>query len=272
MFQANEHMDGGSVWAWEQYALPPIESGLTKAGLYQNQHSIAATNALITAMIRVYETYHSSDTVNKMTLRPLKQWEEQSVTHQCAFMGGVTLERPLITAKIRRPDFAIHTAEDVKRIVDASDSQPGAQLAPLTSSSKTSLFAYGSHLQFGLKTLPRTLYTCLGYDTWNDVPSGQIVATRSGAVLIKTKPSQSADGAIAAWITFGRVPKKVGSPLEPKIPMVDAIRASGHGSAVEGVQEWDINHFEDFEGDWKEVRVKTVVQDGKLAQFVYWDF
>lgn len=69
-------------------------------------------------------------------------------------------------------------------------------------------------------------------------------------------------------MTHGRVPKKLGSPLEPKIPTAEAIRASGHGAALDGVQEWPQNTFEEMRGTWQEVSVRSM--DG--AQLVYWDF
>lgn len=49
----------------------------------------------------------------------------------------------------RRPDWEKHIAEDVLRILNAGDSQPGAMLHPLTTDAKSSLFAYGAHLENG---------------------------------------------------------------------------------------------------------------------------
>ena len=270
VFQANEHLDGGSVWAWEQYPLPSPGT-TTKAQLYQNQHSIAAMSALIHAMIRVYETAAGLDVGHRMYARPMMDWQNNSVTLGVPFLGGPTHERPLLQSKARKPIWNIHTAEDVLRILYASDSQPGAQLAPLTTDSKTSLFAYGAHVHDAVNTIPTTLYTSIGYGVWGDIPDGTILATRSGAVLIKTRPLASG-GPVALWITHGRIPKRSGSPLEPKIPIAEAIIASGHGKVLQNVQEWELDSFDERQGVWQEVFVRTLVEDGKLAQCVYWDF
>ena len=188
------------------------------------------------------------------------------------FQGGQTHERPLIQAKVRRPDFTVHSAEDVRRIIYASDSQPGAQLAPLTGDSKTSLFAYGAHLHLDPATIPAELYTGLGFETLDGIPDGRIIATRDGAVLVKTRRVTPTCPA-GVWITHGRVPKKAGTPLEPKVPMVQAIQSSGHGSALKGVQEWEQESFAEIPGTWQEVYVRSVHDDhGRLAQCVYWEF
>ena len=76
VFQANQHLDGGRVWAWEQYHLPEIGT-VTKAQLYQGQHSIAAMSALITALIRVYETTVYLDPSSWLEAVPNPEWSEQ---------------------------------------------------------------------------------------------------------------------------------------------------------------------------------------------------
>ncbi|ORX38056.1 hypothetical protein BD324DRAFT_650589 [Kockovaella imperatae] len=270
VFQANEHLDGGAIWAWEQYELPTLGT-LTKAQLYQTLHSQGAISALITAMIRVYETTSTLPKDQRVSARPREEWQKLSVTSQLTFQGGSTHERPLIQSKLRKPDFAIHTATDVQRIIYASDSQPGAQLAPLTGDSKTSLFAYGAHLHLDAATVPKELYTCLGYESMDQVPDGRILAHRHGAIFVKTRSTDPEDAA-GVWITHGRVPKKAGTPLEPKVPMVQAIESSGHASALQGVQEWSQETFDHVPGTWQEVYVKSIHQGDRLAQCVYWNF
>ena len=271
VFQANEHLDGGAIWAWEQYALPALGS-ITKAQLYQSLHSQGAMTALITAIIRVYKTTHLRPKVERVRLTPRDDWQLNSVTHQCPFLGGKTHERPLLQSKMRKPDFAIHTAEDVLRIARASDSQPGAQLAPLTNDSKTSLFAYGAHLHGDAATVPQLLYTSLGYKDWQAIPNGTIIGQRHGAIFVKTRPTS--DCSAGVWITHGRIPKKAGTPLESKIPMTQAIIASGHGRCLAGVLEWEQGAWEERPGTWQEVYVRTVVAPNApgMAQCVYWDF
>ena len=265
VFQANEQLDGGSVWAWEQYELPEIGT-TTKAQLYQNQHSTAAIVALITAMIRVYITASPLGPTAWLELQPKEAWATLSVTLGARFLGGPTHERPLLQSKQRKPDFRIHHALDILRIVNAGDSQPGAQLGSLTEESKTSLFMYGAHIHRERDGVPPHLYEALGYDCYEDIPNGEIIATRLGSVFFKTKLSPHAGAGV--WITHGRVPKKVGSPLQPKVPIVEAIQDSGHGSALIRVLEWSQETFEETPGEWQQVYVRGVDD----AQLVYWDF
>ena len=269
VFQANEHLDNGAIWAWEQYPLPTVGT-TTKAELYQSQHSNAALYALTNALVRVYETAHHLPPSERVKAVPETSWQRLSLTLQSKFPGGPTYDRPLITAKARQPIWDIHTAEDVRRIIFASDSQPGAQLAPLTTDSKTCLFAYGAHVHVSDESVPRTLYTSLGYGEYDAIPNGTIIATRSGAVFVKTKQIDGASAGV--WITHGRIPKKTGSPLEPKITMADAIRVCGHGKVLEAVQEWYQDTWEEKIGTWQEVYIKTIVNDGGLAQCVFWRF
>ncbi|WWC73419.1 uncharacterized protein I206_107386 [Kwoniella pini CBS 10737] len=271
-FQANEELDGGAVWAWEQYTLPKI-GNLTKAGLYQNQHSIGAISATIHALIRVYEQTVGSNLPKTDWLKatPLHEWGTKCVTLQQTFLGGPTLDRPLLQSTKRRPNFQIHTAEDILRILNASDSQPGSMLHPLSTNSKTSLFAYGAHLHQDLSTIPASLYVSLGFESFSEIPNGKIIATRQGAIFIKTRqiPGKTAAG---VWITHGRVPRGKDKPIDPKISMADAIGAAGHGAVLDGVKEWEQNTWMERPGEWQEVYVKSVEQNGDLAQLVYWNF
>ncbi|ORY35015.1 hypothetical protein BCR39DRAFT_490700, partial [Naematelia encephala] len=268
VFQANEHLDGGAVWAWEQYALPtPLP---TKAQVYQTLHSQAAITSLTHAILRVGEMIDGLPREQWMNARPKAEWQSNSVTLGVPFLGGDTHERPLLTAKQRRPDFVNHTAETVARIIGASDSQPGAQLAPLTSDSKTCLFAYGAHVHRDASTIPSVLYTSLGYGRWDEVPSGTLLARRNGAVFFKTAQANGASAGV--WLTHGRVPKKTGMPLEPKIPMISAIIDGGHGQIFDNVREWVVESWEERDGEWQEVRVRKVQDEGRVAMLVYWDF
>jgi hypothetical protein len=279
IFQANEHLDGGAIWAWEQYPLPPVGT-ITKAQLYQGLHSQAAILSLITALIRVYQAVQTqspvdaTDIMTYVKATPEKSWSEKSVTLGKTFLGGATHDRPLMPSNKRKPDWKVHHADDVIRIINASDSQPGAQLSALTSDSKTSLFAYGAHLHVDAATIPPHLWEALGYASWEDVPAGTALATRAGAIFFKTLPypEDSPVQGAGAWITHGRVPKAKDKPLEPKLPMVDAIRRAGHGSLLENVEEWEMATFEEQPGTWQQVFVRSVQGTNGLAQLVYWDF
>lgn len=225
-------------------------------------------------MIRVYHKVAALDpTASLLSIKPDEEWERLSVTDQKEFMGGQTRNRPQIPPKQRKPDWKVHTADDVCRIIHSSDSQPGAQIGPLVKSVKSNLFVYGAHTHCDVRSIPRTLYTSQGFATWDAIPTGSVVATRDGAVFFKTVPtSAGSDGAIGVWITYGRIIKKVGQPLDPKIPLVEALKASGQEQALKGVQEWSQATFEEVPGTWQEVFVRTEIQDGKLAQLVYWNF
>lgn len=273
-FQANEEMDGGAVWAWEQYPLPAIGS-ITKAQLYQGLHSSGALLALMTALLRINEQIRLSTIANPndsstwMRLTPKAAWSRLSISSGKPFLGGATHERPLLQSKSRRPDFAIHTARDVQRIIAAGDSQPGGQLPPLTADAKTALFAYGAHVHEDPSTVPPHVYA--QYGTYNDVPNGTILAQRDGAVFIKTL-QQFGSGA-GVWVTHGRLPKKsVKDPLDPKVPMVDAISKSGHAGVLSGLPVWSQEGYEYKTGTWQEVYVKQEEKDGALAMTVYWNF
>ncbi|KAK8849425.1 hypothetical protein IAR55_004757 [Kwoniella newhampshirensis] len=270
-FQANEELDGGAVWAWEQYALPPIET-ITKAGLYQGYHSAAAMSAVIHALCRVYEQTVVAGLPKGQWLKayPKQELSTKCVTLNQPFLGGKNHDRPLLQSTKRRPDWTIHTAEDVLRILNASDSQPGAMLNPLTSNSKSSLFAYGAHLHLDASTIPTELYTSRGWNSYSDVPDGTIMATRDGAIFIKTR--QASDTSAGIWITHGRVPRGKDKPIDPKIPMVEAIKAGGHGSILDNVQEWKQNSWMETKGEWQEVFVRGVEENGEIAQLIYWNF
>lgn len=182
-----------------------------------------------------------------------------------------SIDRETALSRVRRSSRPL----DVQRIINASDSQPGAMLEPPTTDSKKSLFAYGAHIHFSHYTIPAKLYQ-LRYKNWSSVPFGAIVATRAGAVLIKTNHCPFGEECEACgaciWITHGRVPVKAGEPLEPKIPMTEAIKRAGHGSILEGVDEWKQDTFVERPGEWQEVYVRRLDTVAGVAMLVYWNF
>ncbi|OCF31240.1 methionyl-tRNA formyltransferase [Kwoniella heveanensis BCC8398] len=270
-FQANEELDGGAVWAWEQYALPAIGT-ITKAQLYQGLHSAGAMSAVIHALCRVYERTAGAELEKQDWLKvtPKEEWSTQCVSLNQPFLGGKTHERPLLQSTKRRPDFEVHTAEDILRLLNASDSQPGAMLHPLTTDARASLFAYGAHVHKKLSTIPADLYTSLGYAHYDAVPHGKIIATRQGAIFVKTRQAGTSSAGI--WITHGRIPRGKDKPIDPKIPMVEAIKAAGHQGALQGVKEWEQDTFAEKDGEWQEVFVRSVQEEHGVAQLVYWNF
>ena len=107
-FQANEEMDGGAVWAWEQYPLPGLGS-INKSHLYQGLHSSGAMLAMMTALLRVNEQVRLSSTANPRDsstwrrLSPRPAWSRLSISSGKPFLGGATHDRPLLQSKSRRP-------------------------------------------------------------------------------------------------------------------------------------------------------------------------
>ncbi|WWC95295.1 hypothetical protein V866_002156 [Kwoniella sp. B9012] len=272
-FQANEELDGGAVWAWEQYTLPPIGS-ITKAQLYQGQHSIGAISAVIHSLLRIYDSTVGQGIEKKDWLKvlPKAEWSTRCISLQKEFLGGKTLDRPLFQSTKRRPNFDVHTAQDILRILNASDSQPGAMISSLTNNSKSSLFAYGAHVHNDLSTIPASLYVSLGYESYSEIPNGKIIATRQGAVFIKTRQLPGLSVGAGIWITHGRVPRGKDKPIDPKIPMVDAIRAAGHQGVLKEVTEWEQSTWMERKGEWQEVFVRSVEEKDGIAQLVYWNF
>jgi hypothetical protein len=281
-FQATADLDDGPIWAWEQYALPPI-STLTKSRLYQGLHSQAAIISLTCALFRVHAVVgHAFGGLHSgrwSELRPQREWAQLSVTSQLPFQGGRTHNRPQIKPLERKPDIFNLPACDIARFVNASDSQPGARVAFSNEPKIPTLFAYGAHVHHGISGLPVGLYHSKGYASFDEVPNGTIIAKRAGAVLIKTSPCSHGRTCqtcgVAVWLTHGRVPKKIGSPLEPKIPMAQAIEDLGANYAqawMENVEEWPLLSFDEEPGMWKEVYVKYERYGGKTAALVYWNF
>ncbi|WVQ79524.1 hypothetical protein IAT38_001623 [Cryptococcus sp. DSM 104549] len=270
-FQATEDLDGGAVWAWEQYELPALGS-VTKAQVYQGYHSPAAMNAVIHALIRVHALTAGAGLPKSewMSATPRVEWQTRCASLGLAFLGGATHERPLLQSAKRRPDWKAHTAEDVLRVLAASDSQPGAMLHPLTGDAKASLFAYGAHVHKEVATVPAELYTSRGWETYGAVPDGTPLATRDGAVFFKTH--QAAGCSAGVWITHGRVPRGKDKQIDPKVPMEEAIKMAGHGKVLDGVREWAQGVWEEKAGEWQEVFVRRVQEAKGDAMLVYWNF
>lgn len=277
VFRATDEMDKGEVWAWEQYELPPA-GGITKAQLYQGPHASAATQALLTALLRVHECAAGRgappvDGILRLNeLHPQTDWPDLSVSHQSLFLGGPTHVRDLLRPADRKINLKTTTGQDIIRWVNASDSQPGAQLIPITSDSKATVFIYGVHRHSHAATIPIQLYETRGWTAFDDVPAGTALATRDGAVLFKVVKPQDSEQPVAIWLTHGRVIKPLGTPIEPKIPLAQALREAGHGSVLAGVQEWNQDSFERIDHTWQQVYVDSIEVDGKLAQRVHWDF
>ncbi|RXK38011.1 hypothetical protein M231_04680 [Tremella mesenterica] len=272
VFQANEELDAGAVWAWEHYDLPVIGS-ITKSQLYQSYHRPAAVKALIKAMCRIFRQSREMGGLKQMEFPEAKlKWHDISVSG--SILPEKLCDRPILRPKDRKIDFALITAIDAKRIIASADSQPGAQLSPPTTDSTTAILIYGAHVE--LSPPPFSIWSSLGVHYWEDVPAGRIIASRDGALCFKTKScskSGCAECGVAVWVEMGRVPKKAGQPLEPKIPLKLAIQRSGHGAFLKGVGDWPQYMMYQVPGTYQEIYIDSVsLQDRSIVQFVHFNF
>jgi hypothetical protein len=329
VFQADEEMDKGPLWAWEEYTID--ETFVTKGHVYHFGHSPAAWRALDTALHRVVETavngnfyrrkflhHHDDDDgmIPTMTLTedlsegtawisdlpplsresgsmvpdiqmvvappwvsatwasqlaPQPEWAKYPVTKRepniAGFSGGNLVHRPMIKVADRQIDWGNWTGDKIKQFVSAFDSQPGAGYNPKSSSTKK-LFIYGAHLQ--VKPPPRGFWGRFASREWLDVPNGTLVAQRDGAILFKTH--SLGPEPFGVWITHGRVLRPAGSPIGPKIPLVDALKVGGHESLLSGVLEWNLLTPMEIPGYWQEVYVRSFPTPTGIVQFVYWSF
>jgi hypothetical protein len=290
VFQANDDMDKGPVWAWDEYLMPT--GRISKGQLYQNYHSPAAWRCIDTAIDEVIwacnakEKQWSAEVNGAEVTLPPSQWASQlSPSPHCAthpvtprsdpaggFRGGPLRHRPIIAVKDRKLDMSSWSANRIQLFISAFDSQPGAQLPAPTKDSKTNLFVYGAHVHKA--PVPPSIYREQGYATYDEVPDGTALATRRGAVFYKTKQDFVEGDPIGVWITHGRVIRPLGQPLEAKVPLKTALVRSGHGKHLADAVEWPLDFTQHHEGTWQEVYVHCprVDQHGGLFTFVYWDF
>jgi hypothetical protein len=289
VFQANDDMDKGPVWAWEEYKLP--DGPITKGQLYQNFHSPAAWRCIDTAIDEVIWACNAKEKEwtaeiegSDIDIHPHLWAAHLSPAPHCAthpvtprsqldpefvgFQGGPLRHRPMIAVKDRKLDMSSWSADKIYLFIAAFDSQPGAQLPAPTTNSKTNLFVYGAHVHRG--PVPSFIHRGQGWYTFDEIPDGTPIATRQGAVFYKTK--QGSDGQVGVWITHGRIIRALGKPLEAKVPLTTALERAGHSKALIRAIEWPLDYTRPREGSWQEVYVHTQIEQGRLFQFVYWDF
>lgn len=271
VLQADNTMDGGPVWAFDQFPLPDV-AHVTKSELYQGQVTSATVRAVTVALTRIAKAYgllsDPSHRASRAAVRVDPSWARECVSLGSPFLGGPLHERPQIKPGQRRPDLTRHTAADVARIINCGDSQPGGTLK----TTRSFIFAYDAHVHERVETLPSFV------GNWEQIPAGTALATRDGAVLFKT--ADCGHGAacsygcgVAVWFTHGRLPKTATSAaLNAKVPMAEALVACGEGSRLDGVQEWSLKDFTEIPGTWQQVFVRSVPEGDALVQLVYWDF
>ncbi|CAK9785842.1 ClpP/crotonase [Cutaneotrichosporon oleaginosum] len=276
VLQADDTMDGGPVWAFDQFPLPDV-ARVTKSAIYQGPVTAATLRALTAALTRISGAYAAlpdpSHRAARIAVKVDPKWAAECVSLNKPFLGGPLNERPQIRPGQRRPDLTMHNAADVARIINCGDSQPGGTLK----TAKSFMFVFDAKVHVRDADLPINLAKALGYATFGDIPAGKALAKRDGAVLFKTAPCTHNECqygcGVAVWLTHGRLPKATASAaLSAKVPMAEALVAAGEGARLEGVPEWTETEFQEIPGTYQQVYVRTVKEGDGLIQLVYWDF
>ncbi|KAG8778064.1 hypothetical protein FRC12_025195 [Ceratobasidium sp. 428] len=333
VLQAEEEFDKGPVWAWEQFALPATSevngsanATVTKAALYRGEVTRAALVAVLAALDRIVSASVqraaqelSSDVPESTSelpsiptftgeaqtpsMEPLNQRfpvdlvppadATLSVTLKAPFLGLETHTRPLLRPAERAQacDPRVHGAVACAATIRAGDSQPGVLvrwLDPRDSASQgvqgRNVFVYGAWVEEN-----RLPHWC------DDVPVGRIVATRDGAILIKTA-EHGRQGGYGLWLTHVRIPLAKGATggLNPKLPAADGLRTAGLGAALQTAREWGVCGrvvpvevdskrsstdakvelgWEKRSGTWQQTWVEfEELRDGGKAAYVYFDY
>lgn len=270
MFSSTQ--DQGPIWAFETFDIP---SEITKSALYRGPVTQAACLCIVAALSRIHQaalTYKYEGRSYTPELLPPQTSALITVTGKPNEIENPR-HRPLLKPNQRAADPKIHTASHLAAIIRAGDSQPGVQVTWLDyDNNKKSLFLYGAWVENGDLPAQRS---------WDQYQIGQIVATREGAILIKTRLDENAATERGVWITHARSPmSKETKVLPAKLPAVDAMFRAGLGKHVEGVSEWSLGTWDKVDGvqgrkTWQQVWVEKVPLDspeGGRALYVYFDF
>ncbi|KAG9099573.1 hypothetical protein FRC06_005136, partial [Ceratobasidium sp. 370] len=321
VLRAEEEFDQGPIWAWEQFVLPAASSTVTKAALYRGEVTRAALVAVLAALDRIMAasvqraTQELANSVPESTselpsiptfgeameplnarfpvdLEPPADAAKLSVTLKSPFLGLETHSRPLLRPAERAQacDPRVHSAAACAAVIRAGDSQPGVLVRWLDPRDSVvqgvqgrNVFVYGAWVEEN-----RLPHWC------DDVPVGRIVATRDGAVLLKTA-EHGRLGGYGLWITHVRVPlvKGAAGGLNPKLPATDGLRSAGLGAALQSAREWNICGkvvvdqdkwssppgakielgWEKRSGTWQQTWVEfEELRDGGKAAYVYFDY
>lgn len=233
VLQAEEDLDAGPVWAFEQFPLDIDDPSVTKSSLYRGAVTRAAVSACLAAVNRVNAAAYASGPLtppgspssNSFVasscfsnaihpgLIPDLQFSKLSVGLRKPFLGGATHHRPLLKASQREFDANIHPAHEISRRIRCSDSQPGC-LSSVFGGSLQSMYVYGGAIE---------------EDPWitkSPATPGSIAAVRDEAVCIKTIDK------LGVWITHvRRLKRKNDKQLWPKVPAASALVQMGILSA-----------------------------------------
>lgn len=218
VLQAVEEYDAGPVWAFDQFEMSGDNAAMTKSELYRGPVTRCALAAVLAALQRI-QSAHTDDATTKIppVLPCTPAYRQQCLSDGTSFQGGPTYRRPLLKAADRevRDVESYYGAGGITRAssdmlvkrIHSADSQPG--VLSLILDHNTKLFLYDAHVQRG--PLPSHL------SARDAVPTGSIMATRQGAVLVNM-------GDAPIWIGHIRRPKaKTDKYLHPKLPAVMAL-------------------------------------------------
>ncbi|PSR75203.1 ClpP/crotonase-like domain-containing protein [Coniella lustricola] len=231
VLQAEEELDAGPVWAFEQFPIDIDDPSVTKSSLYRGAVTRAAVSACLAAVDRINAAAYASGPLTPPSsppgacflgptcshaihpgLVPDSQFSTLSVGLRKPFLGGVTHHRPLLKASQRDFDVHIHTAKEISRRIRCSDSQPGCLTSVFGGGS--SMYIYGGAIE---------------EEPWisrSAIAVGSIAAVRNEAVCIKTVDK------LGIWITHvRRVKKKTDAQLWPKVPAASSLVQMGILSA-----------------------------------------
>ncbi|EPQ26610.1 uncharacterized protein PFL1_05931 [Pseudozyma flocculosa PF-1] len=210
VLQAIEALDAGPIWAFDQFPLDEQARSMTKSDLYRGPVTRAALNGVLAAIDRIQAAAQGTRSYPPSLPAPVNAGIE-CVSSGMPFLGGKTHERPLLKASMR--DFLFQgrangsgplCADAIVQRINSADSQPGV----LTSLLGKPLFVYGAVVQ--RDPLPEAMAALA-----REAPSGTVLATREGAVLVTV----GAD--LPIWICHLRRPKaKTDRQLHPKLPAV----------------------------------------------------
>lgn len=205
VLQAEERLDSGPVWAFEQFALNIDDQGLTKSKLYRGPVSNAVVRAVTAALKRI-ESSASNASIDEESVLPVQlycppEYRTKSVTSGEPFLGGKTHDRPLLKADHCSIDLSKHSAAQISRRIRCSDSQPGC----MSTVFGPKLYLYGGIIE--------------DYHSFQSpAAAGKIIGFREEAVCVATRDGKG------IWVTHVRRPKAKTDPvLHPKVPATTSL-------------------------------------------------
>jgi methionyl-tRNA formyltransferase len=221
VMQAIEEFDAGPVWAFQQFSNDIDDPQLTKSTLYRGavtRAAVTATRAAVTATRAAVERLETAPMPAALPnisgsskrdgpalspdLVPNAAYKEFSVSDQKSFQGGTTRHRPLLKAAQLAFDTSLHSAKEISRRIQCSDSQPGC----LSNVLGQNLYLYGGIIEEG---------------PWVhevDADPGTVIGCRDEAICIATRDKKG------VWITHvRRVKRKQDTALWAKVPAVTCL-------------------------------------------------